>query len=412
MKRTAPPHALIAVATSLGALLLAALPQTTLGQPIQSVFLSLGADTAICLPEQPERPLLMSIAPITTPSEESTADDEVAALTLIPVAIDGARDELHALINASKPDTWTCNARPAEIQTFDEMSEKLQRRYTWWWRSSEQLRARFGYDLEHWRKMIPLYQEKKVCNLRTFVLDGITEIAFLGVPMRVNSAIAPKLKRVERRLIKAGITASPFEKQGGFHPRTTRGPFGEGKHLSRHGLGIAIDFDWHENPYFSRRELNFVQELTGVTLKRSATIDAGKRWDNINRANTLWMERIQPWLETTRAEIETLKETPRGRRSRRLKVLQHKLHFVSNNRNLSRAIDNGFLSLPRALVVAMEAEGLTWATDFPSGPDLMHFEDRSYDGNPKYHRKPWQRRKHNKPAPKAPAHKTPAKPNP
>ncbi|MEO1267907.1 MAG: M15 family metallopeptidase [Myxococcota bacterium] len=376
--------------------LLVGAPASAQTHALHGMASSLAEPTALCLPDEqgsaPAHSLLMSFDPFTLlTDEETTAKDEKAAMqALVPVAVEGARDELHALINASKPDTWTCRRKPTKILTYEEMPEKLQRRTNWWWYSSELLRERFGHDITYWREMQPLYKEKKVCNLRTFMIDGLTSITFLGVELKVNSAVAPKLKRVERRLIDQGFTTAPFELSGGFFPRTTRGPFGVGKHLSRHGLGIAIDFDWDKNPYFSRRELNFVQELTGIQMKRDATIPAGKRWDSINRANILWNERIGPWLEETQRSMEALEKTPRGRHSRQLKTLRNTYNFVTQNRNLSRAIDKGFLSLPRAFVVAMEAEGLTWATDFPSGPDFMHFEDRDYKGNPNYR---WTRKR-------------------
>ena len=339
------------------------------------------------------------------PSEEMEPEEYL--VSVVPptmMAVASAQDNLHALISASRPDTWTCRKRKTEFEEYEDLSVKQKRRVDWWWRGTPLVRQRFGHNIDHWRTMQTLYQKKDVCHLRDFVVHGITEITFLGVDISVNAAIAPKLKRVEYRLNAKGIKTAPFEIWGGFFPRTTRGPFGVGENLSRHALGIAVDFDWDKNPYFSRRELAFVEQLTDVRIKRKASFSPGDRWDSFKLANDRWNERIGPWLAETQRVIDAHKHRPKRGQARKIAKLRAQYRFVTTNRNLNRAIDNGFLSLPRDFVVEMEKEGLIWATDFGAGPDLMHFEFREYKGNPAY---PWRKHrkkaaaKHKKTAPKS-----------
>ena len=303
----------------------------------------------------------------------------------VVLAVLGAASEtLRSSLNASRPDRWTCRAPPKEILAYEALTPKQQRRVNWGWRGKQLVRQRFGHDIDHWRDMHPLYQQKGVCNLGNFITQGLTTITFFGAELNVNNAIAVRLKRAEYELTRQGMTTAPFEVVSGFFPRTTRGPFGVGKNLSRHGLGIAVDFDWHKNPYLSRRESAFLTKITDVKMKRSTTISAGERWDSFKRANDRWRERIGPWLAETQLSLDNHRRAPRRGQAKSMARLRTQYHFVNNSHNLRRAIDHGFLSLPRSFVVEMEKQGLTWATDFGAGPDLMHFELRDYVGNPVY----------------------------
>ncbi len=175
------------------------------------------------------------------------------------------------------------------------------------------------------------------------------------------------------------VTAPPFEKPGAFYPRTIRGPFRASKRLSNHALGLALDFDPWRNPYLSRRELALIEEISGVKLKRNASIDAGVRWDNFQRAQEAWHSKVGPWEKELAAKLRKAqaakRKGARGARRRVKRLRQQQKLFASDN--LRRAKTEGFLSLPRAFVVEMERAGLVWSTDFRPGADLMHFELRN-----------------------------------
>lgn len=296
----------------------------------------------------------------------------------VGLAIEAASHALEVSRRYRAPRSWRCSkaqrerlAKAGQQKTLQALSDKKAEGR---WETSELLRERVPHDVAYWRRIRWGYVHRGVCDPESFVTEGIIQTHFLDAPLKVNVAIAPLLARIEGRLATSQGGTPEFESISAFVARTVRGPFRASSKLSNHAFGLAIDIDPASNPYLSRKELQFIEKLTGVKIKRSTSIEAGARWDNFKKAEELYLARIGPWLQNKEAEIAKARRSRAGRS--RLKRLQRDYDEISGNRNLMRAIDNGFLSHPRHFVLEMESSGFTWCTDFGPGADLMHYELR------------------------------------
>ena len=121
-----------------------------------------------------------------------------------------------------------------------------------------------------------------------------------------------------------------------------------------------------------------LEGVSGVELLLGTKHGAGARWDRLKEAEKAFARKVGPWR---RAQTRRVKELARRARKgdasagEERKEIKEALR-VARGRKLKAARKGGFLNLPRRLVVALEAEGMTWCTDFVSGADLMHFELR------------------------------------
>ncbi len=310
------------------------------------------------------------------PAPDTSAQD----LALVAAATGEAQRAVEVSRRFAAPRLWRCD--PAQVKRltsakglklFEKESDRLSSAR---WEGSAQLRQRVPQDADYWRRIRWGYVQRGICDPERFVLDGIVEARFAGAAVWTHVQIAPLLSRIEARL-KASEQGMPaFNSVSSFSPRTVRGPFKPSRRLSNHALGLAVDIDPALNPYLSGRELAFIEKLTGARIARSASIDAGERWDQLDNANSLYRARIGPWLDKMEAGIAAARQKKGGQAQARR--LERALEAVTGNRNLMRAADDGFLSLPRHFVVEMEAAGLTWCTDFGPGADLMHFELRGH----------------------------------
>ena len=340
---------------------------------------SLALVMALCLIPACQQRIEPSATPGPTtrpqPVEPQAQADELPQLPDpgVLASLEAARRRVDVSRRYSLPRRWSCSkqdsarlAKPKLHKSLLKASDALGQER---WEADALLRQRVPHDLAYWQKIRWGYSLRGVCHAERFVTQGIVEASFFGEPLNVHVAAAPVLAQIEDRLARSTGGTPTFSSVSAFVARTVRGPFKASKKLSNHAFGLAIDLDPQLNPYLSRKELALVEQLTGVRIKRSASIDAGARWDNFKKAEALFLERAGPWLKKQRADLAKASR-PRARR------LRKKIDDFEKSRNLSRALERGFLSHPRHFVVEMEASGFTWCTDFGPGADLMHYELR------------------------------------
>ncbi|MEO1270745.1 MAG: hypothetical protein AAFX99_21885 [Myxococcota bacterium] len=282
----------------------------------------------------------------------------------------------------AEPFPWSCSEGQPPEEALAASEELLATQ----WRTYTQLRRSLG-NLKRYTKLRPLYIRAGVCDVGRFLTDGIVTTRFLGRPIRVHTRAVTPLARVEEVLLAQTTSRRQrkrrlpvrFARVGTFHARSIRTPYGPIEKLSRHGLGLAMDIDPQRNPFLSVEELEVLTLVSGVTIDRRSTVPAGERWDTFQEAAVAFRKRLRPWLrrtaQTARRLRTQLRTHPSSEQEAELEQLEAHYALVRGTR-LRTVRSRGFLSLPRAFVVAMEEAGFVWATDFPSGADLMHFELR------------------------------------
>ena len=238
------------------------------------------------------------------------------------------------------------------------------------------VRGRVGKDLGYYKTLRYYYvAQRGICDVGTYLTERVVLAPFLGFTLRVHQDVAEALRRAEGRL----VPAPKVRRIGSLQVRTIRGPFGRSPWLSNHALGTAIDIEPGRNLYLSPDELEVLSEVSGLELLLNVDHDAGARWDSLDRAQSAFVAKVGPWR---RAQSRRARELQRLARKGDAGAAQERDQIraalkTAGGRKLRAARRKGFLNLPRALVVALEAEGMTWCTDFVSGADLMHFEMRT-----------------------------------
>lgn len=281
-----------------------------------------------------------------------------------------ARVELARAVAA--PRWWRCDASQEQEKKTARGRQRLK---AWNLAQAQQVEASLlerlpELERQRWEELRWLYVQKGVCWPERLILGSAVQVEFFGQGLRTHPEVARRLLRTQAAL--GVLEPAPFAWAGSLSPRVVRGPFKRQPwRLSNHALGRAVDLDPARNPYLSTRELALIQKITGVKIRRAATHSAALRWDMFRRASDLWQVRASELLqEAQRLEASPRRLNPRERRT--LRTAQQ----IRASRNLMNAVDHGFLALPRDFVIQMEREGLTWATGFRAGADLMHFEWR------------------------------------
>ena len=243
------------------------------------------------------------------------------------------------------------------------------------WRRSAAVRQRVGRGLRYYQEMRWLYIGRGICDVEVFLSDGVVASRFLGHRTLVLREVGRRLALVEQRL-----SEKPrFYGIGSLQVRTIRGPFKPIDRLSKHALGRALDIEAARNPFLSNKTIALLEEIGGVELKLSARHPVGERWDSVKAAAEAFRKNVRGWIKDQHKRRAAL--LGRARRGdtqarREARALDAHVREVRRNAHLRLIQRRRFLSLPRDFVVEMEAAGLTWCTDFPSGADLMHFEWR------------------------------------
>ncbi len=290
---------------------------------------------------------------------------DVHAPAVDPVT--AAQDRAHAAITTARPVTWRCSSAQnrARRKTPAAARARSDAAATREW-ANPRLRELIGIlpdtDLAYWREVRWLYGAKGVCDPAVFLTDGMVTVHAFGHEIRAQGDVATRLLRADLALRARG-EVPVFGWVGGFSPRTVRGT----NRLSKHALGLAIDFDPKFNPYLGRGDMRLVRKVTGMRIRRGLRTTAGDRWDDFRRAHLLFMERIGPWFEAA-----TLRRAGLRAGTRRARRLDAELDLLTAGKN-ARILHTGILSLSRPFVEEMERAGLRWRTDFAAGPDLMHF---------------------------------------
>jgi hypothetical protein len=276
---------------------------------------------------------------------------------------------------------WACTASEAA-----SLREEGERSSLWRgsdqaaqeeWARSRRLRERVGAaGLSGYRGLRREYLRRGVCRPALLMTEGLSLVRLFGLWVLVRRDVAAALEGLEGE-----VEAAPrLRTLGGFHARRVRGPFGEGEALSNHALGEALDLDAARNPFLSPEELALLEEISGVRLSRSASVDAGARWDNFSEVIRLFRERLPAWSQETAREMFALRGKARAGEAgaaEALASLERKRRLALRGRHLGALRRRDGFNLPRSLVVALERRGLVWSTDFASGADLMHFERRA-----------------------------------
>lgn len=334
-------------------------------------------------------------APSPPPTPPATVATERASLALAAALAWGHREaelahavgeasrELGQALRSSRPrPAWRCSAdvlaevndpdHPDDLKALSDHEALAE------WRASPMVRHASRRGLVYYQYLRWLYRRRGVCDVPGFFRDGIVVTRFLGLWLQVHLGMAERLERVEARLREQGHRVR-IGRIGGFVPRTLRGPYGSLPWLSNHAFGLAVDIDPHLNPYLSINDLVALEHVSGVSIERSARLDAGARWDRFALAQRQFKANVHGWLRDNAATILGLRGRVRAgdaEAAAELERLERLRALVTGSRHLRAAVRGSFLALPRALVVAMEQAGLTWCTDFPNGADLMHFEIR------------------------------------
>jgi hypothetical protein len=283
-----------------------------------------------------------------------------------PGAVASARDRVHAAATGARPVDWRCTARQRRRRRKGAARVHSDEAAAGEWESEPRLRELIEIlpdtDLAYWQEIRWLYADKGICDPATFLLDGMVTVRAFGHLIRAQGGVATRLLRADRAL-RARDAAPTFVWVGGFSPRTVRGT----RRLSKHALGLAIDFDPKFNPYLGRGDMRLLRKVTGVRIRRGLRASPGDRWDDFHAAHVRFTQRVGPWFESAQARRARMKNG-----TRRARRLDAELELLTTGKN-ARILHTGILSLSRPFVEEMEAAGLRWRTDFGAGPDLMHF---------------------------------------
>lgn len=282
--------------------------------------------------------------------------------------ITAARDRVHAAKTAATPTTWLCTsaerrALRRDLARAHALSDEAAGHE---WRESALLRDLVHIlpdtDETYWRDIRRLYLAKKICRPAELLTDGMVTVHAFGHEIRGQGDVAIRLLRADRALAEQGARPS-FTWIGGFSPRPVRGTM----RLSKHALGLAIDFDPKLNPYLTRGDMRLIHKVTRVRIRRGLRHPPGRRWDDFRKAHVRFSERIGPWFEAAQRKRARLRDNSRAARR-----LDRDLELLTTAKN-ARILHTGILSLSKPFVEEMERAGLRWRTDFSAGPDLMHF---------------------------------------
>ncbi len=295
------------------------------------------------------------------------------------VSADTTPQRLH---EPDKP--WVCDAQqwariqdPTQREALYKESDRLAYKE---WHHNARLRRTVGTHKgqSHYRKLRRLYLHRGLCDPATMILKGLVMRKLMGRWVLLHHGADAAITRA---LTKLGDTKvrKPGE-VGGFQARTIRGPFQKTDILSNHAFGLALDLGAKNNPFLSPEELTLLEEISQTKLLLSVDTPAGERWDSFDAAVKGLRAKLPTWLETNYARIHALKKSLRKQENpeqiQELATLERK-RSLSRKRHLRMLRDRRGFNLSRALVVALEEEGMIWCTDFATGADLMHFELRS-----------------------------------
>lgn len=331
------------------------------------LFLGCGAGAPSSPPGTPAPP---PAAPVEVAEAEEAAPTPTVTGSEAPLgeAMRRARGAVGLSQGVAAPRGWECEAaqrrlRPRQRRRWsDDLAAQASPSLLA--RLPAQERAR--WPLLRWR-----YVERGVCHPEALIEGGAVEVSFFGQVVRAHPELALRLARAQRA-VEGELDAAPFAWAGSLSPRMVRGPFRRPPtRISNHALGQAVDLDPSRNPYLSTRELALIEEVTGARLRRAAALSARERWESFHAASARWQEVAPPLLE--RAGALRLAMTTRRLRPAERRLLRVAAE-IEGSQNLTRALTEGFLSLPLPLVLALERSGLSWATHFQAGADLMHFE--------------------------------------
>lgn len=318
-------------------------------------------------------------SPDIAPSDAVLA--EIPAAPQVSVAVQAASHALSLARRRAAPARWRCDEAERKALAARRNHRRLKaasdRTAQARWADDELLRTRVGrdHDDDYWPRIRWGYLLRGVCDPEYFVTQGIVETTFLGQPLRVHAHLAPRMANIERTLATSEGGSPDFQWLGAFAARTVRGPFKASNKLSNHAFGMAIDFEPINNPYLAKRELRLLEQITGIRIKRKASITAGERWDHFKEVEAAFLNKVDAWLKDLDGRIAGARKAGARGTTKRLETQREQL---TRSRNLTRAMERGSLMIvPRHFVVAMEDAGLTWATDFGPGADMMHFELRA-----------------------------------
>ncbi|MEL6180501.1 MAG: M15 family metallopeptidase, partial [Myxococcota bacterium] len=280
------------------------------------------------------------------------------------------------------PEGWRCSQAQMDELQDPERAAQLKAESDllaqWHWKTIGALTPMMRTSNQTWPEMRWIYRQDGICEPELFVLAGIVPHRFLKYRVYVHATMARKLEKAEA-LLKRKKFKPRFRNMVGFTPRTVRGPGVTRGRISHHAYGMAIDVEPMTNPYFSRRELKLIEEISRVKLELGRDKSAALRWKLFDRASKRYKKRVGRWIRKEKAQVRRYERLARkGRKGAKRKLREHKkrLKLVTRGHHLTQARKTGLTTLPKTFVVCMEKAGLSWGTYFPTGADMMHFSTR------------------------------------
>jgi hypothetical protein len=221
---------------------------------------------------------------------------------------------------------------------------------------------------------------------------------------RVLARTSPDMRaRLDRAQAEAGTALVPQ----GFNPRPQKvdGRYVLGT-LSEHATGNAVDLEPERNLQLNRRTWSALQSLTGTTVDTSSRrweTDPGGLYDDVAHLERRWLDLVDrrvaeaAWVERHVSGEQGIASRLRGpdapvpaqplagrlslaspesvvgREETRRSVAHQLLAGQLGAKAQVPDLADGFLGLPRDLVLALRGQGLRWGVTFPDR-DLHHFE--------------------------------------
>ncbi len=225
---------------------------------------------------------------------------------------------------------------------------------------------------------------------------------FLNQPVHVHPALAARLTQAESALVAdakvnpghldaAGLGATLIHSVADMRlPKSATG----GTSLSMHVFGLAVDLNYTENPFVgnvSTAVFDVISRATSLVDGTAVNIrpklgSAGAAFDTLSGAS----KALSTYLSFAGAGDTALAALVRDHvpAPHEPTTLTGWVRQIDKDRAAldggdfanHTAASQGFMNLDKALVLAMEAAGLTWGGTYGRGKDIMHFDLRAGEG--------------------------------
>jgi hypothetical protein len=253
---------------------------------------------------------------------------------------------------------------------------------------------------------------------------GIRQGRFLGIPLRVHSALADRLDKAQAALVAdpkvnpGHLAPDALGKALGMYPSSSdlRAPAAAvgGSKLSLHTFGLAVDLNYTGDPFLGntskqmragpkskpvtvRPGLEVVRRATSLVNERPIDLtakgpksapDAYVYLKEASDAFKVYFSYLDPArrseLEAKVAKHTAVSGEPGDVDSWLSQIKQDKADLTEPGADFDarvhKPLSEGFLDLNEQVVKALAAAGLTWGGTYPGARDIMHFDLREGEG--------------------------------